>query len=281
MAGDMPREGLRGRITRIAREAGAEAVAVAYHDYESSTEWSYNGDTWFHAASTMKVPVLIAVYGAIAEGRLRPESRLHVRNRFLSIADGEPFRIEASRDANSEVHARIGRTMRVRDLARHMIITSSNLATNLLIDLVGMDEIRRMLKELGLDDGIQIHRGVEDERAFEAGITNVVTARGLLCALRRIEERTAFSKEASEEMLEILHAQAFNSGIPAGLPEDARVAHKTGEISTVAHDAGVIYLPDREPYVLVILTRWAPETGGRNETIARISEAVHAELTEE
>ena len=271
---------LRSRVLRSAREAGAEAVAVAYHDYETRTEWSYNGDAWFHAASTMKVPVLIALYAAMAEGRLQPESRVHVRNRFLSVAGGEPFRIEASRDANSEVHARIGRTMRVRELARHMIVTSSNLATNVLVDLIGLEEIRRMLKELGLEDGIQVHRGVEDERAFQQGISNRVTAHGLLRALRLIEERAALPPEASEDMLEILHAQEFNSGIPAGLPGNARVAHKTGEISTVAHDAGLIYLPDRQPYVLVILTCWEKERGGRHETIARISQAVHDELTE-
>ncbi len=272
---------LRNRVLRIAREAGAEAVAVAYHDYETRTEWSYNGDAWFHAASTMKVPVLIALYACMAEGRLQPESRVHVRNRFLSVADGEPFRIEAGRDANSEVHARIGRTMRVRELARHMIVTSSNLATNVLVDLIGLEEIRRILRELGLEDGIQIHRGVEDERAFQQGISNRATAHGLLRALRLIEERTALPVDASEDMLEILHGQEFNSGIPAGLPETARVAHKTGEISTVAHDAGLIYLPDRQPYVLVVLTSWEKERGGRHETIARISEVVHDELTEE
>ncbi len=271
---------LRGRVLRIAREAGAEAVAVAYHDYETRTEWSYNGDAWFHAASTMKVPVLIALYAAMAEGRLQPESRVHVRNRFLSVADGEPFRIEAARDANNEVHVRIGRTMRVRELARQMIVTSSNLATNLLVDLLGLDDIRRILKELGLEDGIQLHRGVEDERAYQQGISNRVTAHGLLRSLRLIEERTALPQESSEDMLEILHGQEFNSGIPAGLPETARVAHKTGEISTVAHDAGLIYLPDRQPYVLVILTSWERDRGGRHETIARISEVVHDELTE-
>ena len=266
---------------RIARDASAEAVAVAYHDYETRTEWSYNGDAWFHAASTMKVPVLIAVYAAMAEGRLSSESRVHVRNRFLSVADGQPYRIEASRDANSQVHMRVGRTMRVRDLARHMIVTSSNLATNLLVELVGLQEIRRILHDLGVEEGIQIHRGVEDERAYEQGISNRVTARGLLHALRLIEEREALPMEASEDMLEILHAQEFNSGIPAGLPQVARVAHKTGEISTVAHDAGLVYLPDRQPYVLVVLTSWERDRGGRHETIARISEAVHEELTEE
>ena len=275
----MPGDKLRAQIARVMTDAGAESVAVAYHDYETRTEWSYNGDEWFHSASTMKVAVLIAVFGAVAEGRFQLESRVHVRNRFLSIADGQPYQIESARDSNGLVHARIGRTMRVRDLARHMIVTSSNLATNLLVDLVGLDEIHRTLKELGLEEGIQIHRGVEDERAYERGILNLVTARGLLHALRLIEERAAFSTEASEEMLEILHGQEFNSGIPAGLPDTARVAHKTGEISTVAHDAGLVYLPDRRPYVVVILTRWAPETGGRQATIARISQLVHDHLT--
>ncbi len=263
----------------MAREAGAEAIAVAYHDYRTRTEWSYNGDERFHAASTMKIAVLIAVSCAVAEGRFEPESRVHVRNRFLSVADGSPFRIDAAQDADAQVHARVGRTMRVRDLAQHMIVTSSNLATNLLVDLVGLDEIQRELQELGLDSGVEVHRGVEDERAFEQGISNRVTARGLLHALRLIEERRACSPAMSEWMLEVLSAQAFNSGIPAGLPPDARVAHKTGEISTIAHDAGIVYLPGREPYVLVILTRWAPERGRRQETIARLAAAVHAYLT--
>src|SRR5512146_2365182 len=150
----MPGDKLRSQIAQVMTDAGAESVAVAYHDYETRTEWSYNGDEWFHAASTMKIAVLIAVFGAVAEGRFELESRVHVRNRFLSVADGQPFRIESSRDANSAVHARIGRTMRIRDLARHMIVTSSNLATNLLVELVGLQEIRRILHDLGLEEGI-------------------------------------------------------------------------------------------------------------------------------
>jgi beta-lactamase class A len=81
-------------------------------------------------------------------------------------------------------------------------------------------------------------------------------------------------------MLDILHAQEFRSGIPAGLPGEARVANKTGEISTVAHDAGIVYLPDRDPYVVVILSEWKPETSGRREAIAQISRAVYEVLTD-
>ena len=271
---------LRVTVQRIAEERGARSVAAAYHDYETRTAWSYRGDEWFHAASTIKVPVLLGVFGAIHRDELALNARVHVRNRFLSAADGTSYRVGASRDANSKVHQHIGKTMQVRDLAYHMITTSSNLATNLLIEVIGVEAIRQTLKELNLDDGVDFHRGVEDERAYEKGISNRCTADGLLRVLRAMEERKAFTAEASETMLDILHAQEFRSGIPAGLPDDARVANKTGEISTAAHDAGIVYLPDRKPYALVVLTEWdAGKTSGRREAIARISRAVWQHLS--
>lgn len=276
----MSQDDLKGEIEEIAEEAGAEQVAVAFHDYESGESWSHHGDRWFHAASTIKVPVLVGVFGAVEEGALEPESRVHVRNRFLSAVDGAPFRIESGRDANSEVHAQIGKTLKVVELARHMIATSSNLATNLLLDLVGLERIQRTLDGLGAE-GVELRRGVEDERAFQEGINNRVTADGLVRVLRLIEEKKALSPEACEEMLDILHQQEFRSGIPAGLPDDARVANKTGEISTMAHDTGLVYLPGREPYALAILTEWsADRTSGRRETLARISRAVYRHLTD-
>jgi beta-lactamase class A len=194
------------------------------------------------------------------------------------MVDGRPFRVPLGRDANAEVHASLGRMLTVHELAEHMIVTSSNLATNLLLDLVGIEAARASLTRLHLS-GIDLQRGVEDEVAWEAGINNRVTAAGLCDALRLIEEGKAISPEASKAMLDILHQQRFRSGIPAGLPEDARVAHKTGEISTVAHDAGIVYLDGRDAYVVVILTEWAPEVNGRQEAIARISRAVYEYMT--
>lgn len=275
----MTETSLGRRVGEIADEAGAGAVAVSFWDYETKTGWSCNGERWFHAASTIKVPVLLGVFRAIEAGDLSSLSRLHVRNRFLSAADDGPYRVAPETDANTSVHAAIGKTMKIRELARHMIVTSSNLATNLLVELVGVEQIRATIRELEVD-GIDFHRGVEDERAWQAGLNNRVTADGLVRALRRIVEEEAISPEASRQMLEILHAQEFRSGIPAGLPDVARVANKTGEISTVAHDAGVVYLPDREPYVLAVLTEWSKEaTAARRETIARISRAVFEHLT--
>jgi beta-lactamase class A len=277
----MPRtsvEEFRGRIEEIERDSRANALAVGLYDTTTGAEFTYQDDRWFHAASTIKVPILIGVFGAIHRGELRPYSRLHVRNLFHSVVDGVPFRVDSGRDANSEVHESIGKTMLIRDLARHMIATSSNLATNLLLDYLGVDRVRAELEELGVAKGIDLRRGVEDERAHAQGINNRVTARGLSNLLRAVSEGRVFTADLSRQITEILHAQEFRSGIPARLPREARVAHKTGEISTVAHDAGIVYLPGRSPYVLTVLSEWEPGATKRQPTIASVSYAAYEHL---
>jgi beta-lactamase class A len=270
---------LQSEIERIETESAAKAIAVALHDLETGLELQHHADRWFHAASTIKVPILLGAFAAIDRGDLLPHSRVHIRNRFLSVVEDIPFRVESGRDANSAVHGAIGKMMRVDELAYHMITTSSNLATNLLLGVIGPDAVNQTLRELDVEDGIELRRGVEDELAFDKGINNMVTANGLLRILVMLAEGKAFSPALSRRMMDILHGQEFNHGIPALLPKGARVAHKTGEISTMAHDAGVVYLPKRKPYVLVILTEWDPAASGRSRTIAAISHAIYQFLT--
>jgi beta-lactamase class A len=272
-----PASSLRDRLEELEERSRARALAVAVLDLESGLSFRYRAERWFHAASTIKLAVLLGTFASIHRGKLVPQSRLHVRNRFRSAYDGSAFRVLTERDADSDVQSAIGKTMRVSELARHMIIRSSNLATNLLLDLLGIEFLQRVLDEYGLS-GIDLRRGVEDELAFDHGINNRVTADGLVQLLRLIAEERAFTPELSRAMLDILHDQEFRSGIPAGLPAHARVAHKTGEISTIAHDAGIVYLPKRKPYVVAILTEWEPETTGRSPTIAAASYMVYEHL---
>jgi beta-lactamase class A len=273
---DAPAE-LEARFAELQTKSNARALGVAIDDLETGAQFSYHADRWFHAASTIKLAILLGVYGAIHRGDLLPQSRVHVRNRFLSAYDGSPYRVRVDRDANAEVHREIGRTLRVAELAEHMITSSSNLATNLLLDLIGLDVLQRTLDGFGLY-GVDLRRGVEDELAFENGINNRVTANGLVRLLRLIGEERAFSPMMSRQMMDVLLGQHFKSGIPAGLPREARVAHKTGEISTIAHDAGLVYLPDRKPYALAVLTEWDPSTPGRSATIAAASYLSYAAL---
>ena len=271
-------DSLASRIEEIAQEIGGEALAVSLYDYETGIEWSRLGDRWFHSASTIKVAVLFALFGAIDSGRFTLDSRLHVRNRFLSMLDGTPYRVSASRDADRVVHESIGRTMRVEELARQMIVTSSNLATNLLVDLVGVEQAQQMLLRYSIS-GIALARGVEDEKAFDASFNNRVTANGLVNLMRVIKDGRGLLPESARTMLDILFAQEFRSGIPAGLPavvrQQARVANKTGEISTAAHDTGLVFLPGRQPYALCVLTETESGTNNRMERVARVSGVVY------
>jgi beta-lactamase class A len=271
-------DGLNARLQEIGAQYSVAAIGVAVHDYASATAYAFNPDRWFHAASTIKVAILVAVAAAVDDGRFHLSSRLAVRNRFLSAADGDPYQIAASRDANSTVHAHIGRTLPVGELARHMIVTSSNLATNLVLDLVGTEFARSVVSRLGIA-GVDLRRGVEDERAFAAGINNRATARGLLDLFRAIHEGRAASSTRTTWMMEVLADQQFTSGIPAGLPDevrdDARIAHKTGEISSAAHDAGLVRLADGSTYAVAILTEYEGGASPQTRAVADISGAAY------
>ena len=260
-------------VERLSAGSKARAIAVAVHDFESGLRFSLRGDRWFHAASTIKVAVLLAVFRAVDEGRLHLDESLHVRNRFISAADGSPFRLNSDSDAMPELYQLAGRTAKISTLAEGMITASSNLATNLLLDLVGVEYARRVLRDAKVS-GVELRRGVEDHRAHERGINNEVTADGLVSLLSAV--RGDFLRnESKEQAIRILLEQRFNSMLPARLPTHAAVAHKTGEISTACHDMGIVYLPEREPYIAVILTEFDSEGDGRREIVAAISGAIY------
>ena len=264
---------LYSSVLAIRERHGLERLGIAFWDSETTLQWAYNADEYFHAASTMKVAVLLGVYRQVSRGELTLDAPVHVRNKFRSVVGDQIFMLDIDRDADPDLYRNLGRTMTVKQLAYNMITLSSNFATNLLVDVVGVSTIQTALAELGID-GMRVVRGVEDQAGFEAGINNEVTAGGLLKLLRALVDGRAYGAEASNDMLEIMHAQRFKSGIPAGLPQAARVAHKTGNIATVHHDAGIVYLENRKPYVLVILTQFHHETP-RGTAVAEVSRDIY------
>ena len=194
------------------------SVSAAVFDYQTGTSWTVDGDRWFHAASTIKIAILACVYRTLEEERLDPGHRLLVRNVFPSATGGTPFSVQAARDTDADTHASIGQTLPVSDLARRMIVVSGNLATNVLLDFVGVGRARRILAAARIDEstGVDLVRGVEDDRAFEAGLSNQVTANGLAGLLRAILDGRFASKAHTADMLDILCGQTFRSGIPGG-----------------------------------------------------------------
>ena len=259
---------------RVSAEPGAQ-VGLAYIDLASGDTLFLNADTSFHAASTMKVPVMIELFHRANTGSFRMDQGLLMVNQFASIVDGSPYSLDVGSDSDSTLYQRIGQRVRVDTLLRLMITRSSNFATNTLITLVGADAVTRSMRSLGAQR-IQVLRGVEDGKAFEQGLNNTTTARDLAIILRAIQEGRAGSPAATHEMLAILLAQEFNEKIPAGLPPGTRVAHKTGEITAVSHDAAIIYPNGRKPYVLVVLTRGIPDGTKSSKLIADISAIVYA-----
>jgi len=260
--------------SRIRAEPGAQ-VGLAYMDLKSGDTLFLNADTSFHAASTMKVPVMIELFRRANTGSFRMDQGLLMVNQFASIVDGSPYSLDVGSDSDSTLYRRIGQRVRVDTLLRLMITRSSNFATNTLITLVGADAVTKSMRSLGAQR-IQVLRGVEDGKAFEKGMNNTTTARDLAIILRAIEEGKAASPAATREMLAILLAQEFNEKIPAGLPPGTRVAHKTGEITAVSHDAAIIYPTGRKPYVLVVLTRGIADGTRSCKLIADISAIMYA-----
>ena len=231
--------------------SGAD-VGVHFRMLDGSVEWTVRADEPFHAASTMKVPVMIELFHQAQQGKVNLDDSLPIKNEFHSIVDGSVYTLGAGDDSDTELYKSEGKTKTLSELCELMITVSSNLATNLLIEKLGVENIRATVDQLGAD-GMNVLRGVEDGKAFEKGLNNTTTARGLGILLQAIAEGKVVNETNCKEMIAILKRQRFKEGIPAGLPRGIAVAHKTGEITKIHHDAAIVYA--KRPYVLVILVR--------------------------
>ena len=241
-------------------------------------EWLINADVGFHAASTMKVPVMVECYRQAHGGQFALDDEIRVENSFQSIVDGSRYRLDPADDSHDALYDHLGEQRPIRELIRVMIAASSNLATNLLIETVGPETVTRTMQRLGAE-GIHVRRGVEDSTAFRQELNNTTTARGLLVLFEHIARGTAVSEEACSEMIEILTRQEHTEMIPARLPDEVAVAHKTGWITGVRHDAGIVFVPGGPTYVLVLLSRNLSDVPAGVETLARISRVVYDAIT--
>lgn len=273
LAAQQPMAGLESAIrARLAHDTAL--VAVAYYDAVTRDTLLIDGGRRYHAASTMKVPVLIQLAKEVDAGRASWSDTVAVRNSFRSIVDSSEYQLNRADDSDSTLYVSDGKGLSVRELARLMIVRSSNLATNLLIERLEPAQITATARRLGADS-ILVLRGVEDGKAYDRGLNNTTTARDLAVLMDAIARGRAASPAQTRVMLEFLSAQEFNGGIPAGLPPGVRVAHKTGWITATAHDAAIIYPPGRGPYVLVVLTRGYPTEGEAERLMAELSGLVY------
>ncbi len=230
---------------------------IAYKDLQTGETILLNEKDNFHAASTMKTPVLVELFKQASAGKFSMSDSIEIRNSFRSIVDGSEYAVDSADDSEFELYKNIGKRRTIASLAYEMIILSSNLATNLLIDLVKPDSVMATMKTLGAND-IKVLRGVEDDKAYEKGLNNTTTAHDLLLIYEQMANEKLVSADASKEMISILLDQRFNEIIPALLPKGVKTAHKTGSITGVQHDSGIVFLPGGRKYVLIMLSQFDP-----------------------
>jgi len=252
--------------------------AVAFKDLSTSKEVLINDTVTFHAASTMKTPVLVEVYKQAVQEKFSLADSLLIKNEFKSIADGSQYILDSTDDSETELYKHIGEKRTISFLVYQMIIVSSNLATNLIIELVDAKNVSATMRELGAND-IHVLRGVEDGKAFAMGFNNTITAHGLMTLFEKMAKGKTVDNVASQAMIDILFDQKFNDIIPAGLPANVKVAHKTGFITGVHHDSGIIFLPDGRKYVLVLLSKNLTNEKAAVKAMANVSKLIYEFVT--
>jgi len=255
-----------------------KTISVALNDLETGREFFINADVMMHPASTMKVPVMMEVFRQAEAGLLSLDERLEIYNSFTSIADGSKFSLDEADDSELSLYQRIGESETILELTRLMIVRSSNLASNLLMDKVTTARVDAIVKEYGLEN-MSIIRELEDKKALSLNMNNAACARSSTQMMQMIAEGKVVSKKACDEMIRIMLGQEFNESIPALLPNDVKVAHKTGWSGEFFHDIGIVYPPNRKPYILSLFTHGFPENKDyeAHQCMAQISKIIYEE----
>jgi beta-lactamase class A len=268
-------QSLQTQIESLLATYPEATIGISVYDLASGQHFSINGDVAMHAASTMKLPVMIEVFKQVKLGNVKLSDSLLVKNEFRSIVDGSLFSI--GEDSDDQIYMTLGKKMSIQDLVYNAIIVSSNLATNLLIDHFGASKVQATMEALGTTH-MKVRRGVEDIKAFDKGLNNEATANDLALQLKALAEGKVVSPELDTKMIAILKDQRFNDMIPAKLPQGTIVAHKTGDITAHHHDAAIVYPVNGKPYILVILTKGIPDQKASGALGAQISQMIYEKM---
>jgi beta-lactamase class A len=248
--------------------------ALAFKDISTGKELLINEKEVFHAASTMKTPVMIEAFRQAAKGKFSMNDSIIIKNEFNSIVDGSVYHLDSTDDSEFELYKHIGEKRKIYDLVYDMIIASSNLATNIIIEKLDAKNVTKTMRTYGAKD-IQVLRGVEDQKAYDKGLNNTTTAYDLLLIFEKLANGKAVNKKASQAMINILLDQKFHDIIPAQLPAGVKVAHKTGFITGIHHDSGIVFLPDGRKYVLVLLSKNIEEENKAVKAMASVSGLIY------
>ena len=248
--------------------------ALAYKDLSSGNQILYNEKQIFHAASTMKTPLMIEVFNQVNKNKFNLSDSIFIINQFKSIVDDSFFSLSNIDDSEKYLYESLGKKKSIYSLVFDMITVSSNFATNLIIDYVGAENVNKTMRKIGAMN-INVLRGVEDIKAFEKGLNNTTNAYDLMIIYEKLAKGEIINKSSSEKMIEILLNQKYKDKIGLYLPKNVKVATKDGIISSAVHDSGIIFLPDGRKYILVILSKNLNDIENASKLIAEISKIIY------
>ena len=244
--------------------------AVALKSLDDGNTILINENEIFHAASTMKTPVMIELFKKKYNGEISFEDSLQIKNEFKSIVDGSKFALSSFDDSDEIIYKKLGKYVSIRELISAMITKSSNFGTNLLIDYINVKNVNKTMKDMGAEN-INVLRGVGDLKAFDKDLNNTTSAKDLLVIYEKLAMGSFINPSISNEMVEILKNQVYKDIIPKYLPDNVEVAHKTGWISGVRHDSGIVFLENGKKYVLILLSKNLDDDIEGAEFLAKIS----------
>lgn len=227
-----------------------------------------------YSASTMKLPVAIAMMRAVEDSRLALDQPVTVHEDFASAYEGERFAVHRDDDDAPATWDHLGKQVPLRWLAEQMITLSSNLSTNLVLELTGVVAADRALADaLGDVDGERsvLRRGIDDRPAQLHRISNLMGAGDFAAVLIAVGNDTAASPSSCAYLRDLLAANGWNDQIPAGLPSGVRVEHKNGWDVSIRHDAGIVRPADAEPFVLSVFTTSELDDDAAQQWIADVA----------
>jgi beta-lactamase class A len=227
-------------------------VAFAWTTLDGRLLAGERSEQQFYAASTMKLAVLIEAYRQFDAGCLRPLQTVLVKSDFRSVLTGEPYRVDPD-DVDPELASLTGTELTLVDLIERMITVSSNEATNLILEVVGVEHLGATLGDVGVTAS-RVCRPIGDAKAEAAGLSNRVSPLDLCRLLCAIEQGEAASPASCAQMLAVLGRQRYRDEIPAGVLAGVRTANKNGWITGLRHDACLVWPPDAPGYCLAVCT---------------------------
>tara|TARA_B100001057_G_scaffold162667_1_gene163312 strand:- start:145 stop:1074 length:930 start_codon:yes stop_codon:yes gene_type:complete len=262
-------DNLENKITNLLKSHKG-SFAVALKNLDDGNTILINENEIFHAASTMKTPVMIELFKKKHNGEVSFDDSLQIKNEFKSIVDGSKFELSSFDDSDENIYKNLGEYISIRELIFDMITKSSNFGTNLLIDYIDVKNVNNTMRDIGAEN-INVLRGVGDLKAFDKGLNNTTSAKDLLVIYEKLAMGSLINPSTSNEMVEILKNQVYKDIIPKYLPDNVKVAHKTGWISGVRHDSGIVFLENGKKYVLILLSKNLDDDIEGAEFLAKIS----------